>query len=206
MSSSTEPNGLLAEQEIRPSRELDYSLPSSVPSRAREGKYQAAMKEWDYQTWAERYGSDTLGMPIESGDVLTAGHVPQLDRTVHRPRGQCLAVWAEHQGGDLLVCPLIVVVFSPVATSHSSIVPSQVPEGQRVLPSGLNATEQTSSVRPLMYSAISVPGPTTEPLPPVPPKPTTAFDSWITSLSIVDATACRKELQPPPVGQMRSVG
>ena len=40
------------------------------------------------------------------------------------------------------MCPLSVVVFLPLATSHSLMLLSQLPEA-RVLPSGLNTTEVT---------------------------------------------------------------
>ena len=90
---------------------------------------------------ASRFLSPTRRPPGSHFPLLA--HVPQLDRLVLAPRGQRLAVRAERHAHQIAsVCPLRVACSLPVATSHSLIVLSSLPEAS-VLPSGLNATEFT---------------------------------------------------------------
>ena len=93
---------------------------------------------------------DAAGVAGErAADLAAGGHVPQPHRAVVAAAGQGLAVRAERHRADRTgVAGEGCAIWWPVATSHSRTVPSSLPLA-RVLPSGLNATEQTASVWPV---------------------------------------------------------
>ena len=67
------------------------------------------------------------------------GHLPQLDGLVPTARGQGLPIGTEGHTVTHSAWPLRVAQLPPVATSHSLMVLSPLPEA-RVCPSGLKAT------------------------------------------------------------------
>ena len=64
------------------------------------------------------------------------------------------ATGVNHPSRMAASCPPSVAIFSLVATSHTLTIPSQAPEA-RIVPSGENATETTSSACPLKVAIFS---------------------------------------------------
>ena len=98
---------------------------------------------------AVRHGVHPVRVSLEGGLFLARRHVPQLDRLVLAPpRPASCRPGCTPRTTPRSVCPLRVACSLPVATSHSLIVWSLLPEAS-VLPSGLNATDHTPPVCPL---------------------------------------------------------